>query len=31
MSIQSEVEKADAAASALAKGRVVALPRGRSA
>ena len=29
MSIQSEMEQADAAASALAKGRVVVLPRGR--
>jgi excisionase family DNA binding protein len=29
VSIQSEVEQADAAASALAKGRVVVMPRGR--
>jgi len=29
MSIHSEVEQADAAASALAKGRVVVMPRGR--
>ncbi|MGC1513470.1 MAG: excisionase family DNA-binding protein [Acidimicrobiales bacterium] len=29
MSIQSEVDQADAAASALAKGRVVVVPRGR--
>lgn len=29
MSIQSEVEQADAAATALARGRVVVLPRGR--